>query len=245
MIQDEVVMPTPLSETAVPTNSSAVKIAIAAVIAVAIGAFFYFDLGQFLSLAALKDNRDQLLAFTEANYAGAAVLFILCYIAVTGLSLPGAVILTLAGGFLFGSVFGTLLVNLGATSGATLAFLAARYILRDWVEQRFGRWLEPLQQGFSKNAFSYLITLRLIPLFPFFAVNLVSGLTRMNAGSYVAATALGIIPGSFVYAYAGRQLGTINSLKEIASPNVIAAFVLLGLLALVPIGYKKFTEKKA
>jgi len=245
MIQGEISMPTPLSETAVPDNSSAGKIAIAAVIAVAIGAFFYFDLGRLLSLAALKDNRDHLLAFTEANYVGAAVLFVLCYIAMTGLSLPGAVILTLAGGFLFGSVFGTLLVNLGATCGATLAFLAARYMLRDWVEQRFGKWLDPLQQGFAKNAFSYLITLRLIPLFPFFAVNLVSGLTRMNVGSYVTATALGIIPGSFVYAYAGRQLGTINSLSEIASPNVIAAFVLLGLLALVPIAYKKFMVKKS
>jgi uncharacterized membrane protein YdjX (TVP38/TMEM64 family) len=224
-------------------NSSAWKIAIAVVIAAAIGAFFYFDLGRFLSLAALKDNRDKLLSFTEGNYLSAAVLFILAYITVTGLSLPGAVILTLAGGFLFGSVFGTLFVNLGATSGATLAFLAARYMLRDWVEQKFGKWLEPLQQGFAKNAFSYLITLRLIPLFPFFVVNLASGLTRMNVRSYVAATALGIIPGSFVYAYAGRQLGTINSLKEIASPNVIAAFVLLGLLALVPIIYKKFTAK--
>jgi uncharacterized membrane protein YdjX (TVP38/TMEM64 family) len=232
-----------MSEAAVPANSSAGKIAIAAVIAVAIGAFFYFDLGRFLSLTALKDNRDRLLSFTEGNYLSAAVLFILAYITVTGLSLPGAVILTLAGGFLFGSVLGTLFVNLGATSGATLAFLAARYMLRDWVEQKFGKWLEPLQQGFAKNAFSYLITLRLIPLFPFFVVNLVSGLTRMNVRSYVTATALGIIPGSFVYAYAGRQLGTINSLKEIASPNVIAAFVLLGLLALVPIVYKKFTAK--
>jgi uncharacterized membrane protein YdjX (TVP38/TMEM64 family) len=227
-----------------PVNSSIGKIAIAALIAVAIGAFFYFDLGQFLSLSALKDNRDRLLAFTESNSVGAAVLFVLCYIAVTGLSLPGAVILTLAGGFLFGSIFGTLLVNLGATGGATLAFLAARYMFRDWVEQRFGKWLEPLQQGFAKNAFSYLVTLRLIPLFPFFAINLVSGLTRMNVGSYVAATALGIIPGSFVYAYAGRQLGTINSLSEIASPNVIAAFVLLGILALVPVAYKKFAVKK-
>ena len=243
MIHDEVAMPTPVTETAMQANSSAVKIVIALVIALAIGAFFYFDLGQFLSLAALKDNRDHLLAFTEANYVGAAALFVLCYIAVTGLSLPGAVILTLAGGFLFGSVFGTLLVNLGATSGATLAFLAARYMLRDWVEQKFGKWLDPLQQGFAKNAFNYLITLRLIPLFPFFVINLVSGLTRMNVGTYMVATSLGIIPGSFVYAYAGRQLGTINSLKEIASPNVIAAFVLLGLLALLPIGYKKFTAK--
>lgn len=244
MIRDEMTVPTPSSETAMQAHSSAGKIAIVTVIALALGAFFYFDLGRFLSLAALKDNRDHLLVFTEANSVGAAALFVLCYIAVTGLSLPGAVILTLAGGFLFGSIFGTLLVNLGATAGATLAFLAARYLLRDWVEERFGKWLEPLQQGFAKNAFSYLVTLRLIPLFPFFAVNLVSGLTRMNVGSYVAATALGIIPGSFVYAYAGRQLGTINSLGDIASAKVIAAFVLLGLLALVPIAYKRFSVKK-
>jgi len=221
------------------------KFAVAGLIACAIGAFFFFDLGRFLSLDALKENRDHLLAFTEANYAVAVVLFILTYIVVTGLSLPGAVILTLAGGFLFGSLLGALFVNLGATTGATLAFLAARYLLRDWVEQKFGAWLGPLQQGFAKNSFSYLMTLRLIPLFPFFVINLVSGLTRMNLGSYIAATALGIIPGSFVYAYAGRQLGTINTLKEIASPNVIGAFVLLGLLALTPIIYKRFTEKSA
>lgn len=245
MIREQMAMPNEMPA-AVPTRGlNAGKIAIAAVIACAIGAFFYFDLGRFLSLDTLKANRDHLLAFTEANYAASVALFVLAYIAVTGLSLPGAVILTLAGGFLFGSVFGTVFVNLGATTGATLAFLAARYMLRDWVEQKFGKWLGPLQDGFAKNAFSYLMTLRLIPLFPFFVVNLVSGLTRMSVGSYVAATALGIIPGSFVYAYAGRQLGTINSLKEIASPNVIAAFVLLGLLALVPIVYRKFTAKSA
>jgi uncharacterized membrane protein YdjX (TVP38/TMEM64 family) len=245
MIQDQTAMTNVMPATEPASGSSTGKIVIAVVIACAIGAFFYFDLGRFLSLNALKENRDHLLAFTEANYAGAAALFVLCYVAVTALSLPGAAIMTLAGGFLFGSIFGTMFVNVGATTGATLAFLAARYLLRDWVEQKFGKWLEPLQQGFAKNAFSYLMTLRLIPLFPFFVVNLVSGLTRMNVGSYVAATALGIIPGSFVYAYAGRQLGTINSLKEIASPNVIIAFVLLGLLALVPIVYKKFTAKQA
>ncbi|MEQ1795658.1 MAG: TVP38/TMEM64 family protein [Nitrospira sp.] len=244
MIRHEVTMPIPIAETVAPGHSNMGKIAIAMVIVCAIGAFVYFDLGRFLSLNALKDNRDHLLAFTEANYAAAVGIFILTYIAVTGLSLPGAVILTLAGGFLFGTVWGTLFVNLGATTGATLAFLAARYLLRDWVEQKFGKWLGPVQQGFTNNAFNYLITLRLIPLFPFFVVNLVSGLTRMNVGSYVAATAIGIIPGSFVYAYAGRQLGTINSLKEIASPNVITAFVLLGLLALVPIVYKQFAAKQ-
>lgn len=231
------------AETANKVNPG--KIAVVLVIAGAIGAFFYFDLGQYLSLDTLKQNRDRLLAFTEANYTAAVVLFILLYIVVTGLSLPGAVILTLAGGFVFGSLPATLFVNLGATTGATLAFVAARYVLRDWVERKFGRWLEPLQQGFARNAFSYLMTLRLIPLFPFFVVNLVSGLTRMNVGTYVAATALGIIPGSFVYAYAGRQVGTINSLKEIASPPVLGAFVLLGILALTPIMYKRLSAKSS
>ena len=214
MIQDQTALTNPMPATEPVTGSNFGKILIALIIAGALGAFFYFDLGRFLSLNTLKENRDHLLAFTEANHAAAVGLFILAYIAVTGLSLPGAVILTLAGGFMFGAVFGTLFVNLGATTGATLAFLAARYLLRDWVEQKLGKWLGPVQQGFTNNAFSYLMTLRLIPLFPFFVVNLVSGLTRMNLATYVTATALGIIPGSFVYAYAGRQLGTINSLKE-------------------------------
>lgn len=221
------------------------RIIIAAVMGLAIGAFFWFDLDAYLTLETMQANRDWLLTFTDAHRAAAVASFILTYCLVTGLSLPGATILTLVGGFLFGSLLGTVFVNLGATSGATLAFLAARYLLRDMVEQKFGKWVGPLQAGFTKNAFSYLMTLRLIPLFPFFIVNVVTGLTRINIGTYVAATALGIIPGSFVYAYAGQQLGTINSLKEIASPNVIAAFALLGLLALVPTVYKKFSGTQA
>jgi uncharacterized membrane protein YdjX (TVP38/TMEM64 family) len=238
-------MITPVSNQSESSSSNLGKLSVAVGIALVIGAFFYFDLGRFLSLTALKENRDSLLAFTDANFAAAVGLFIVAYVIVTGLSLPGAVILTLAGGFLFGAVGATLFVNMGATTGATLAFLTARYLLRDTVEQKFGKWLGPLQEGFAKNAFSYLLTLRLIPLFPFFVVNLVSGLTRVNVGTYVAATAIGIIPGSFVYAYAGRQLGTINSLKEIASPNVVGAFVLLGLLALAPVVYKRIAVKAA
>jgi len=225
------------------SSSNLGKITITVGLVLAVATFFFFDLGRFLSLAALKENRDSLLAFTEANSVAAVVIFIVVYVIVTGLSLPGAVIMTLAGGFLFGAVFATLCVNIGATTGATLAFLTARYVLRDTVEQKFGKWLGPFQEGFAKNAFSYLLTLRLIPLFPFFVVNLVSGLTRVSVGTYIAATAIGIIPGSFVYAYAGRQLGTINSVKEIASPNVVGAFVLLGLLALVPVLYKRFAKK--
>jgi uncharacterized membrane protein YdjX (TVP38/TMEM64 family) len=231
----------PIAQTANKTHVG--KVVIAATVVSIMAAFFYLDLGRYLSLETLKQHRDQLLLFTDTHYAASILLFIVTYIVVAGLALPGAVILTLAGGFLFGSVLGTVFVNLGATTGAVLAFLASRYLLHDAVEQKFGKWLGPFQEGFAKNGFSYLLTLRLIPLFPFFVVNLVSGLTRVNVGTYAGATAIGIIPGSFVYAYAGRQLGSINSLKEIASPNVIGAFVLLGLFALIPIVYKKFTAK--
>ncbi|RMH31601.1 MAG: TVP38/TMEM64 family protein [Nitrospirae bacterium] len=214
------------------------------VVTVGIAAFFYLDIDRYLSLESLKANRDALLAYTQQHYEMAALTFIGIYIVQTALSLPGGAILTLAGGFLFGTVMGTILVNIGATIGATLAFLAARYVLRDWVERTFGDRLAPIQAGFAQHAFHYLLTLRLIPIFPFFLVNLVSGLTRISLATYVSATAIGIIPGSFVYAYAGRQLGTINSLSEIASPQVLLAFTLLGVFALLPVLYRTFTAPR-
>ncbi len=224
------------------TSSMAGKIVVALLFLSAIGAFFFFDLKTYLSLDALKANRDSLLAFTQNHYVPAVALFILIYILQTSFSLPGATIMTLAGGFLFGSLWGPLYVNIGATTGATLAFLAARYLFRQWVERKFGDRLGPIQDGFAKNAFSYLLTLRLIPFFPFFLVNLLSGLTRVTVSTYVAATAIGIIPGSVVYAFAGRQLGTINALSELVSPRMLLVFSLLGLLILVPVVYRKFTE---
>jgi uncharacterized membrane protein YdjX (TVP38/TMEM64 family) len=231
---------------AVETGSfSKGKLVIALLLAAAIGGFFYFDLGRYLSLESLKANRDRLLLFTEEHYLASVAIFIGSYCLLVSASLPGAVFFTLAGGFLFGSLLGTVYINLGATSGATLAFLSARYLFRDWIEGKFGGYLRLIQDGISKNGFSYLMTLRLIPVAPFFLINPLCGLTRMPLGTYVLATAVGIIPGTFVYAYAGRQLGTINSLKEIASPNVLTAFTLLGLLALVPTLYQKFAAKKS
>ena len=219
------------------------KVITALILLAGIGAFFFFDLSSYLSLESIKANRDALLSYTASNFGVAITVFIVLYIVQTAFSLPGGAILTLTGGFLFGSFLGTIVVNIGATIGATLAFLAARYLLRDWVEHKFGARLKTIQAGFSKNAFSYLMTLRLIPAFPFFLVNLVSGLARVSIGTYALATALGIIPGSFVFAFAGRQLGTINSLSEIASPPVLLAFTLLGLLALLPIAYRKWGAK--
>lgn len=224
------------------TSSITGKLLVSLLFVAAIGAFFFFDLKTYLSLDTLKANRDNLLVFTQDHYVPAVVLFILVYIVQTSFSLPGATIMTLAGGFLFGSLWGPLYVNIGATAGATLAFLAARYLFRQWVERKFGDRLGPIQEGFAKNAFSYLLTLRLIPFFPFFLVNLLSGLTRVKVSTYVVATAVGIIPGSVVYAFAGRQLGTIDALSELVSPRLLLAFSLLGLLMLIPVVYRKFTD---
>src|SRR5690348_13510330 len=227
-----------LSPDAQNTSSIHGKLIVSALFIAAIGAFYFFDLMTYFSLDVLKANRDKLLAFTDEHYVSAVVLFILIYVVQTAFSLPGATLMTLTGGFLFGSLWAALYVNVGATSGATLAFLAARYLFRDWVEQRFGHRLEAFQAGFVQNAFNYLLTLRLIPLFPFFLVNLLSGLTRMNVGTYVAGTALGIIPGSLAYTFAGRQLGTINSVGELASPRLLLAFTALGLFFLLPVAYR-------
>lgn len=216
------------------------KFALVVGAACAVAVFVSLDLGRHLTLASLKANKDALRAYTDSHYVLSVLVFITAYCAQTALSLPGAVIFTLTGGFLFGVALGTLYVNIGATSGAVLAFLVARYLFRDAVERRFGAKLAAIQHGFSRNAFNYLLTLRLIPLFPFFLVNLASGLTRIRLSTYTAATAIGIIPASIVYANAGSRLGNIESLEDIASPEVVSACVLLGLLALVPVIYQRW-----
>lgn len=221
------------------------KLIVAACLLAGVAAFFLLDLNSYLSLEAIKTNRDRLLAYTADRYLSAVMIFVLLYLAVVAFSLPGAALFTLTGGFLFGAIPGALYANIGATTGATLAFLSARYLLHDWVEARWGQRLGAFQRGFAHNAFGYLISLRLMPIFPFFIINLLTGLTKTPLGTFVAATSLGIIPGSLVYAYAGRQLGTINALRDIASPGVLTAFMLLGLLALAPMIYRAVTGKRS
>jgi uncharacterized membrane protein YdjX (TVP38/TMEM64 family) len=159
------------------------KIILLSIIIIAVALFFVFDLGQYLSLESLKSNRDRLHTFYEANEVIMIAAFIGVYIVTVALSLPGATILTLCAGAIFGSVTGTLVVNVGATIGATLAFLVARFLLRDWVEKKFGEKLKPFNEGFSKNAINYMLFLRLVPLFPFFLINLVSGLTQIRCSA--------------------------------------------------------------
>ncbi len=220
------------------------KIILLSVILVAVALYFKFDLGQYLSLESLKSNRDQLHAFYEANAVMMIAAFIGVYIVTVALSLPGATILTLCAGAIFGSVTGTLVVNVGATIGATLAFLVARFLLRDWVEKKFGAKLKPFNDGFSKNAINYMLFLRLVPLFPFFLINLVSGLTQIRLPVYFFGTMFGILPGTFVYANAGSNLASINQLSDIASLEVLGSFALLGLFALIPTVYKYIKSKK-
>jgi uncharacterized membrane protein YdjX (TVP38/TMEM64 family) len=234
-----IAMPTAAVGPSPSSSSTWKKLTLGAVLGGVVVLFFLLDLDRYFTLEALKANRDRLLASSQEHYTVTVAAYIATYCLVVALSLPGAAILTLAGGFLFGPLAATVFVNIGATTGSTLAFLAARYLLRDWVEAKFGRWLAAVQKGFETNGFTYLLTLRLIPIFPFFVVNLLAGLTRISLRGYVAATAIGIVPGTFVYAYAGRQIGTINTLSEIATPRVVLAFVMLALLALLPLGYRK------
>lgn len=195
--------------------------------------------GELISFENLQANRDRLLAFVDAHYALSALAYVIVYVAAVALSVPGAAVLTLAGGFAFGAVAGTLLVNVGATAGAALVFLAARYLLGGWVQKRYGERLAAFNAEIERNGARYLLTLRLIPLFPFFLINLMAGLTTVRFTTFVWTTAAGIIPGSFVYAYAGSRLSVIDSPADIVSWKVLSALVLLGALALVPVAREK------
>jgi uncharacterized membrane protein YdjX (TVP38/TMEM64 family) len=218
------------------------KIIIALAGIAAVGLFFYFGLGRYFTLEALKNNRQALLDYYAGHKAAMVAGFMAVYVVQTALSLPGAAILSLAAGAIFGSILGTVYANLAATIGATLAFLVTRYLLRDAVLRKFGPKLEGINRELEERGLNYLLFLRLVPLFPFFLINLAAGVTRLPLRTFFFGTMLGIIPGGFVYVNAGASLATINSLKEIASPRVLGSFALLGLFALVPVIYGKIRK---
>ena len=221
------------------SSGNAGKLIIAAVFVAAIGAFFLFGGQRFLSLDAVKANRDALLAFADAHFALALAVGFLVYAGAVALSLPGGLVLSLTMGFIFGRWTGTVLVVLAATLGGTLAFLAARYLFADAARKRMGALGEKLSAGFTENGLSYLLFLRFTPLFPFFLVNLAAAFTRISLKTYVVGTLFGIIPGTFVYVNLGQTLGRIDSLSGLISIETIGALVLLGLFALVPVVVKK------
>ena len=219
------------------------KLVIAAIVVMLIALFFVFDLGKYLTLESLKANRDALTTFYQKNRIVMAAAFITVYIIQTALSLPGAAVLSLAAGAVFGAVMGTLYVNIGATVGATLAFLVARYLFHDVIQNKFGSRLEKINKELEAQGFNYLLFLRLVPVFPFFLINLGAGLTKMPLRTYFLGTMVGIIPGSFVFCNAGASLATITSMSEVASPRVLGSFALLGMFALVPVLYHKFKRR--
>jgi uncharacterized membrane protein YdjX (TVP38/TMEM64 family) len=215
------------------------KLVLLMLVVLGIGLFSFLDLGRYLTLENLKANRDVLLMFYSRHRLLFIVCFITLYIVQTALSLPGAAIFTLAGGAIFGAVMGTIWVNIGATTGAVLAFLLARTLLRDWVVKTFGKRMEALDRGLTETGLSYLLFLRFVPLFPFFLVNLACGITGLPLRTYIVGTMVGILPGSFIYANAGASIASINSLGDVASPRVLLSFALLGVFALIPALYKK------
>jgi len=218
---------------------------------VLIVAAFAFHLDRYLSLDFLRQNRAQLSAYVAEHGLAASLGYVTAYVGVVALSLPGAAIMTLAGGFLFGVLVGATLTVIGATLGATLLFLVARSAVGDSLRERAGPFLARMAEGFSKNAFSYLLFLRLVPAFPFWAVNLAAALLGMRLAPFVVATGLGIIPATVVYSAFGAGLGQVFdtggevNLKSVFSPTLIAALVGLGLLSLVPVLLRWLRERRA
>ncbi|MCP5159179.1 MAG: FAD-dependent oxidoreductase [Gammaproteobacteria bacterium] len=209
------------------------KLLLILALALLIGVFFTLDLARFFSLDHVKNQQAAIDAYQATQPGLTAGIFFALYVAVTGLSLPGAAILTLAAGAIFGLMWGTIIVSFASTIGATLAFLAARFVLRDWVQGKFGDKLKAINAGMEKEGGFYLFTLRLIPIFPFFVINLVMGLTTIRVSIFYWVSQIGMLAGTLVYVNAGTQLAQIDSLKGILSPELLVSFALLGIFPLI------------
>lgn len=216
-----------------------------------LAAFFGLGLNDYVSLDTLRDNREALGAWVAANLALAVGIYVLTYALSTAFSLPTGALLTLTGGFLFGTWLGGFLTVIGATIGASVVFLAAKTALGDVLRAKAGGAIRKMEEGFRENAFNYLLVLRLVPLFPFFVVNLAPAFLGVPLRTYVAATFIGIIPGTFVYASVGNGLGAIFAAGQepdlgiIFKPEVLGPIVALAALSLVPVFYKKIKARSA
>lgn len=203
------------------------------VILVSLIVFLGINFGQYLTLENAKAQQAELAAFIEQNFFVAAATYFFSYVAITAFSIPGAAVVTLLGAALFGFWTSLLLVSFASTIGATLAFLSSRYLLRDWVQSKFGDKLSAINSGVERDGAFYLFSLRLIPVFPFFLINLLMGLTPIATLRFYLVSQLGMLPGTAVYLNAGTQLAQIDSLSGIVSPTVLASFALLGLFPVI------------
>ncbi|MDR3499055.1 MAG: TVP38/TMEM64 family protein [Parvibaculum sp.] len=220
-----------------------------AVLALGLGLFFALGLNRYATLDTLRDNRQALSAWVAANEVEAALVYMGVYALMVAFSVPGALVATLTGGFLFGTVIGGLCTVIAATIGATILFVAAKSALGDVLRARAGSSIARMEEGFRENAFSYLLVLRLVPIFPFFLVNLAPAFLGVSLLTFVGATFLGIIPGTFVFASLGNGLGAVfdaggtPDLGLIKQPQVIGPLLALAALALVPVIYRRFRRK--
>ena len=214
-------------------KKTAPKLLLITVIVILAVLFFALDLGQYFTLENLKGHQEDLNAYYLEHKLIMISTYFLAYVAVAALSLPGAAVMTLAGGALFGLGVGFVLVSFASTIGATLAFLVARFLLRDTVENKFGDKLTAINEGIRKDGAFYLFTLRLVPIFPFFIINLLMGLTSLRASVFYLISQVGMLPGTLVFVNAGTQLARIDSLQGILSPSLILSFALLGVFPLI------------
>lgn len=217
---------------------------VAVIVVLMLGAYA-LGLTDYLNIETVKARREELLSYVEARPVLSGAAFFVTYVAITALSLPAASVMTLLGGFLFGTLVGGALAVVSATVGATILFLVARSSVGSALRARAGPLAERVSENFRRNAFEYLLFMRLVPLFPFFAVNIAPALLGVGLRTYVLATLLGIVPGTFVYAHLGRELGTISSLSDLVSADVLVAFTLLGLVALLPVAYRKWKSGRS
>jgi uncharacterized membrane protein YdjX (TVP38/TMEM64 family) len=211
--------------------------------------FFALDLHRYLSFEVLRDNREALLNWVRQNGLLAALVYMAIYAVAVAFSLPGGLVLSITGGFLFGTLWGSLYIVIGATVGATALFMIAKSALGDFLRAKAGPWLQKMEAGFRENALSYLLVLRLVPLFPFFVVNLVPAFLGVPLSTYVIGTFFGIMPGVFVFASVGAGLGSIFDKGEtfsaagILTPQIVIALMGLAVLALIPVIYKKMKAR--
>ncbi len=207
-------------------------------------AYKFFGLESFFSFENLKAQKELLLSLVQSHFWLSAAVLMLGYALSVALMIPIATFFALAAGFMFGALWGTLIAVLGATLGAVASFYVARFVLGESLQQKYTQELNRFNSEFEANGYSYLFALRLLPIFPFFLINLLCGLTRIDVKTFFITTFIGIIPGGFAYTYAGSQLSSINALSDIFTKEMALAFVFLGLLSLIPVVYKKYQHRK-
>lgn len=220
------------------------KVIFLILIVIIVGLFWYFNIGHYLTLENLKKHSSDLRDLVAAHSTIAALLFTALYSVIITFSLPGAAILSLAGGFLFGMTFGTFLNMVGATVGAVASFLMTRFLIGAALQKKFSQQLTNFNQELDHYGIYYLFAVRLIPLFPFFLVNILCGLTKISLSTFFITTVLGIIPGSLIYTYAGTQLSSITSIRDIFSTKLLVAFLLLACFIMLSLVIKRLWQKK-